>query len=78
MPVKIKYLYGKNIGTDVREGPFVTEVTKKLAAIEVLRNSDFGNLTVSGMDRVPLQQKLQSFQLEATEGIESLRRVEIF
>ena len=78
MPIKIKYLYGRNIGTDVREGPFVTEVTKKLAAIEILKNSDFGNLAVSGMDRVPLQQKLQLFQVEVSEGIESLKRVEIF
>ena len=76
--VKLKYLYGRNIGTDVREGPFVTEITKKLAAIEILKNSDFGNLTVSGMDRVPLQQKLQLFQVEVAEGIESLKRVEIF
>tara|TARA_R100001510_G_C7461004_1_gene81530 strand:- start:22 stop:513 length:492 start_codon:yes stop_codon:yes gene_type:complete len=78
MPIKIKYLYGRNIGTDVREGPFVTEITKKLAAIEILKNSDFGNLAVSGMDRVPLQQKLQLFQVEVSEGIESLKRVEIF
>ena len=78
MPVKLKYLYGRNIGTDVREGPFVTEITKKLAAIEILKNSDFGNLAVSGMDRVPLQTKLQLFQNEVAEGIESLKRVEIF
>ena len=62
----------------MREGPFVTEITKKLAAIEILKNSDFGNLAVSGMDRLTLQQKLQLFQLEVAEGIESLKRVEIF
>jgi hypothetical protein len=78
MPVRIKYLYGRNLATDVREGGFVTELTKKMAAIEILKNSDFGNLTVSGMDRVPLQQKIQLFTTEIVEGIESLKGVEIF
>jgi len=77
-PVRIKYLYGRNLATDVREGGFVTELTKKMAAIEILKNSDFGNLTVSGMDRVPLQQKIQLFTTEIVEGIESLKGVEIF
>ena len=77
-PVRIKYLYGRNLATDVREGGFVTELAKKMAAIEILKNSDFGNLTVSGMDRVPLQQKIQLFTTEIIEGIESLKGVEIF
>jgi len=77
-PVRIKYLYGRNLATDVREGGFVTELAKKMAAIEILKNSDFGNLTVSGMDRVPLQQKIQLFTTEIVEGIESLKGVEIF
>jgi len=77
-PVRVKYLYGRNIGTDIREGNYVHEIAKKLAAVEVLKNSDFGNLTVSGMDRVPLQQKIQMFQTEASEGMESLKGVEIF
>ena len=54
------------------------EIAKKMAASEIIQNSDFGNLVVSGMDRVPLQQKLQLFQVEVSEGIESLKRVEIF
>ena len=61
-----------------REGPFVTEIAKKMAAIEVLKNSDFGNLAVSGLDRVPLQAKIQLFTTEVAEGIESLKGVEIF
>ena len=77
-PVRVRYLYGRNIGTDAREANYVHEVAKKLAAIEVLKNSDFGNMAVSGMDRVPLQQKIQMFQTEVTEGIESLKAVEIF
>jgi len=78
MPVRIKYLYGRNIGTDAREAGFVTEIAKKMAASEIIQNSDFGNLVVSGMDRVPLQQKLQMWTTEIAEGIESLKRVEIF
>ena len=78
MPVRIKYLYGRNIGTDAREAGFVTEIAKKMAASEIIQNSDFGNLVVSGMDRVPLQQKLQMWTVEIAEGIESLKRVEIF
>ena len=49
-----------------------------MAALEILKNSDFGNLTVSGMDRVPLQTKIQLFTTEVAEGIESLKGVEIF
>jgi len=77
-PVRIKYLYGRNIQTDHREGGFVHELSKKIAASEVIKNSDFGNLVVSGMDRVPLQQKLQLWATEIVEGIESLKAVEIF
>jgi hypothetical protein len=77
-PVRIKYLYGRNIQTDHREGGFVHELSKKIAASEVIKNSDFGNLVVSGMDRVPLQQKLQLWTTEIVEGIESLKAVEIF
>ena len=77
-PVRVRYLYGRNIGTDAREANYVHEIAKKLAAIEVLKNSDFGNMAVSGMDRVPLAQKLQMFTQETTEGIESLKAVEIF
>ena len=78
MPVRVKYLYGRNINTDHREGGFVHELAKKIAASEIIKNSDFGNLVVSGMDRVPLQQKLQMWTTEIAEGVESLKRVEIF
>ena len=58
MPIKVSYLYGENIATDTREGAIVTDICKKMAAIDVLTTTDFGGLAVSGMDRVQMSDKI--------------------
>ena len=78
MPVKISYMYGKDIATDPREGGIVFDMARKLAAIDVLRDSDFGNLAVSGMDRIQLPQKIDGWTNEVEERLDSLRAFETF
>jgi len=56
----------------------VHEITKKMAAADVLRNSDFGFTTVSGSDRVPMGQKLQMWQVEVDNALDELRGFELF
>ena len=78
MPIKISYMYGKDIATDHREGGIVFDLARKLAAIDVLRDSDFGNLAVSGMDRVQIPQKIEGWTQEIETRIDSLRAFETF
>ena len=77
-PVRISYQYGENVNIDSREGGYVHELTRKLAAIAIVRNSDFGNIAVGGMDRVPLEAKVAGWHAEAQDALESLRAVELF
>ena len=77
-PVRISYQYGENVNIDSREGGYVHELTRKLAAIAIVRNSDFGNIAVGGMDRVPLEAKVSGWHAEAQDALESLRAVELF
>jgi hypothetical protein len=77
-PVRISYQYGENVNIDAREGGYVHELTRKLAAIAIVRNSDFGNIAVGGMDRIPLEAKVSGWHAEAQDALESLRAVELF
>tara|TARA_R110002020_G_scaffold226021_6_gene436407 strand:- start:340 stop:1473 length:1134 start_codon:yes stop_codon:yes gene_type:complete len=78
MPVKVSYIHGKDIATDMREGGIVFDMARKLAAIEVLRDSDFGNVAVSGMDRMQIPDKINSWTQEIDERLDSLRSFETF
>ena len=78
MPVKISYIHGKDIATDMREGGIVFDMARKLAAIEVLRDSDFGNVAVSGMDRMQIPDKINTWTQEIEERLDSLRSFETF
>ena len=77
-PVKVSYLSGRSIHGDAREGAYVHETTKKMAAADILRNSDFGFSTVSGSDKIPLGQKLQMWQVEIDNALDDLRAFELF
>ena len=78
MPVKISYMYGKDIATDSREGGIAFDMARKLAAIDVLRDSDFGNLAVSGMDRMQIPDKINGWSQEVEDRLDSLRAFETF
>ena len=78
VPVRVSYLAGHDVRTDIREGGLVFDAARKQAAIEVLRTSDFGQVAVSGMDRVQMAQKVDGWTSEVNEHVDSLRGWEIF
>ena len=78
VPVRVSYLAGHDVRTDIREGGLVFDAARKQSAIEVLRSSDFGQVAVSGMDRVQMAQKVDGWTSEVNEHVDSLRGWEIF
>ena len=78
MPIKVTYLNGRDFNTDVRENGIVHDACKKIAAMNIARSADFGGILVSGMDRVPTPQRLESWKAESDEQLESLRAFETF
>ena len=78
VPVRVSYLAGHDVRTDIREGGLVFDAARKQSAIEVLRSSDFGQVAVSGMDRVQMAQKVDGWTAEVNEHVDSLRGWEIF
>ena len=78
MPVKITYLAGRDINTDITQAGIVAEICKRMAAIAVVRNMDFGQLTVSGMDRVSMSEKINAWQEEVEDRLDFLTAFEVF
>jgi hypothetical protein len=78
MPIKVTYLAGRDIQTDIRQGGIVQDCAKKLAAIDVMRDADFGNLVVSGMDRIQMSQRVDSWSQEVEDRLDSLKAFEVF
>ena len=78
VPVRVTYLAGHDVRTDVREGGLVFDAARKQAAIEVLRSSDFGQIAVIGMARVQMAQKIDGWTGEVNEHVDRLRGWEIF
>ena len=78
MPVKVTYLAGRDINTDSRQGGMVQDICKKMAAIDVMRSADFGNIAVSGMDRVSMSEKLGAWQEEIEDRLDFLTAFEVF
>ena len=77
-PVKITYLAGRDINTDIVQAGIVQEVCKKMVAIDVMRNADFGALAVSGMDRVSQSERMQQWQEEIEDRLDFLTAFETF
>jgi len=78
MPVKVTYLCGRDIQTDVRQGGIVQDITKMIAATEITKNADFGGSVVSGMDRYDIGSKISGWQSNIDDTIDSLRAFEVF
>ena len=78
MPVKITYLYGRDIQTDVRQGGIIQDITKMIAATEISKNADFGGSVVSGMDRYDIGSRISGWERNIEETIDSLRSFEVF
>jgi len=78
MPVKVTYLAGRDIQTDTRQGGIITDITKKLAAIDVVRNSDFGGAVVGGLDRVSMSERISGWDEEVRDTLDSMKAFEVF
>ena len=78
VPVRISYIAGKDFHTDQREAGIVFDATRKLAAVDIVRSADFGNIVVSGADRVMMAQRADSWSIEADDMLSSLRAFEVF
>ena len=78
MPVKVTYLAGRDINTDTRQAGIVTDLAKKMAAIDVTRSADFGGAIVSGMDRVDLGTRISAWEEEIADKMDALKAFEVF
>ena len=78
MPVKITYLYGRDIQTDMRQGGIITDIAKMIAATEIAKNADFGGSVVSGMDRMDIATRVNSWQENIEENLDNMRGFEVF
>lgn len=76
--VKITYLSGRDLNTDVRSNGIVYDTALKLTCVDITRTADFGGSVVSGMDRVTLAQRMDGWKLEIDEQLESLTSFETF
>jgi len=77
-PIKITYLAGRDISTDYRQGGIVQDICKKMAAVDVVRSSDFGGIAVGGLDRINLNERVNAWQEEIEDRLDSLRAFEVF
>ena len=77
-PIKVTYLAGRDINTDYRQGGIVQDIAKKMAAIDVTRTSDFGNIAVSGMDHISMSEKVNAWQEEIEDRLDFLTAFEVF
>ena len=77
-PIKVTYLYGRDINMNPQEAGMVYDMAKKMAAIDVSRSSDFGQLVVSGTDRVQLMQRIEGWNMEIEDKLDTLRAFEVF
>ena len=78
MPVKVTYLCGRDIQTDARQGGIIQDIAKKMAALEVAKNADFGGSVVSGMDRMDISTRVSSWQDTIEETLDNMRGFEVF
>ena len=78
MPVKITYLAGRDINTDMVQAGIIQDVCKKMVAMDVMRNADFGNTVVGGMDRVSMSERIGAWQEEVEDRLDFLTAFEVY
>ena len=77
-PIRVSYLYGRDVNMNPQEAGMVYDMAKKLAAVDVIRSSDFGQLVVSGTDRIQMMQKVEGWTMDVEDKLDSLRAFEVF
>ena len=70
--VKISYLSGTNINIDTRAAGIITSAAIKLTAIEMTKNADFGGGFTSGLDRVSLSERIDQWNTEINDQLDTL------
>jgi len=75
-PIQVKYVWGDDLDTS-ETGPFVTQLASKMTCVELYRTHEYSILAVSGLDKIPLDRKVDQWKLEIDDGIDSLRSIEV-
>ena len=78
LPVKVSYLYGRNIYTDEREGRLAFDIARKLAAIDIFTSHDYSVLVASGSDKVSMETKIREWKEDTDNNLESLKSWQVF
>lgn len=76
--VRITYLYGRDIHEDELWGGTVWDIAKKLAAIDIVQNTDFQTWTVSGADKISLDRKIENWKMEVEDKLDTMRGMIVF
>ena len=77
-PCRISYLYGSSTHTDALRGGMVFDICKKMAARDCIMNHDYTLLSASGVDKIVLDRKAESWEIEISEKLESLQSWQVF
>jgi|TARA_R110000744_G_scaffold29982_4_gene71215 hypothetical protein len=74
-PIRISYIWGRDIDRDEMHGGTITDIATKLAASDIVNNADFSVMMIMGAatDKVSLDQKIQNWKEENDEKLESMR-----
>ena len=75
--INIDYIYGNSID-DAREGWLVQDICKKIAARDIITSHDYSILAVSGSDKVSLDRKIDQWQIQIDEQLDSLVSWQVF
>lgn len=76
--IRVSYFYGSTIDNDSDEGRLAFNICQKLSAMQLMNAHDYSVLTVSGLDKVPMSEKVRNWQVDVEDQLESLRGWEIF
>ena len=71
-PVRVSYIYGRNLDTDY-QGGLVREIATKLAAIDILTSNDYTVLLSSGVEHMDMSSKVEQLNKEVEEKLELLK-----
>ena len=76
--VKVDYIYGRDIETVPAEFYIVEDLATKMASVDLLRHTDYSNLTVSGTDKVPLESKIRLLEEQIEQRLDELTGIAVY
>ena len=77
-PVRTEYLYGRLQALDAQQGGVVKNLAKRMTAIELVENSDYTKMMISGSDQVSVESKVARWSEYVEEKLPRLRGWETF